>query len=69
MSTTPPKPHLRYGELKQWLQENGITEYYLKELLNSGVIKIIHLKNNGRGFYNARQIKRDVLDLLDAQDV
>jgi hypothetical protein len=64
MSTIAPGPHLRYADLKGWLRENGISEYKLKSLLTQGVIKTQHL-NGGRAFYNADQVKRDVLDHLD----
>lgn len=64
MSTTPPKPHLRYAELKDWLSENGVSHYKLRSLVNQGVIKTNYV-GGGYAFYNADQIKRDVLDALD----
>ena len=68
MSTTPPKPHLRYAELKEWLQANGVSQYKMKSLLSQGVIKANHI-GGGCAYYNADQIKRDVLDALDAEIV
>ena len=64
MSTTPPKPHLRYAELREWLQANGVSQYKLKSLLAQGVIKANYI-GGGCAYYNADQIKRDVLDALD----
>jgi hypothetical protein len=68
MSTSPPKPHLRYSELKDWLQENGVSLYKLKILLNQGVIKPNYV-GGGSAYYNADQIKRDVLNQLDGAEV
>jgi len=64
MSTAAPKPHLRYSELRDWLQTNGVSEHKLKGMLTSGFIKAVYL-NGGRAYYNADQVKRDVLDPLD----
>ena len=64
MSTSPPKPHLRYADLKEWLQANGVSHYKVRSLISQGVIKTQHV-NGGRAFYNADQVKRDVLDHLD----
>jgi hypothetical protein len=55
---------LRYAELKDWLQENGVSHYKLRSLLNQGVIKTNYV-GGGTAYYNADQIKRDVLDRLD----
>jgi hypothetical protein len=55
---------LRYAELKDWLQKNGVSQYKLRTLLNQGVIKTIYV-GGGTAYYNADQIKRDVLDRLD----
>jgi len=64
MSTVAPKPHLRYAELREWLRENGVSHNKLRVLLTDGIIKRQYV-NGGRAFYNADQIKRDVLDPLD----
>ena len=64
MSTGAPKPHLRYAELREWLRENGVSHNKLRVLLTDGIIKRQYV-NGGRAFYNADQIKRDVLDPLD----
>jgi predicted transcriptional regulator len=68
MSTSAPKPHLRYTELKDWLQKNGVSHYKLRSLLNQGVIKTNYV-GGGYAYYNADQIKRDVLDHLDGAPV
>jgi predicted site-specific integrase-resolvase len=68
MSTSAPGPHLRYAELKEWLRENGISEYKLKGMLTLGMIKTNYV-NGGRAYYNAEQVKRDVLDLLDDAEI
>lgn len=64
MSTSAPKPHLRYAELREWLYENGVSHNKLRLLLTEGVIRRIYLKGP-RALYNADQVKRDVLDPLD----
>jgi predicted transcriptional regulator len=68
VSTSPPKPHLRYAELKDWLQKNGVSHYKLRSLLNQGVIKTNYV-GGGTAYYNADQIKRDVLDALDGASI
>jgi hypothetical protein len=68
MSTSAPKPHLRYAELKDWLCENGISEHKLKGMLTVGMIKKQYV-NGGTAYYNADQVKRDVLDLLDDAEI
>ena len=64
MSTTAPKPHLRYAELREWLQANGVSQYKLRSLLTQGVIKSNYV-GGGYAYYNADQIRRDVLDPMD----
>jgi hypothetical protein len=64
MSTSAPGPHLRYAELRQWLQENGVSEYKLRSMLALGVIQS-KIVAGGKAYYNADQVKRDVLDQLD----
>lgn len=68
MSTSAPKPHLRYAELKDWLQTNGVSHYKLRSLLSQGVIKTSYV-GGGTAYYNADQVKRDVLDALDSAEV
>jgi hypothetical protein len=67
MSTSAPGPHLRYAELKGWLRENGVSKHKLTILLADGVIKR-HYVNGGTAYYNAEQVKRDVLDPLDGAE-
>jgi hypothetical protein len=64
--TPPPKPILRYGELQQWLQENGISERKLSNLLALQIIKAYHL-GTGRALYNAAEVQRDVLGKLETK--
>ena len=66
MSTPSPKPHLRYAELKEWLQANGVSRYKLLSLLEQGIIKP-NFVGGGTAYYNADQVKRDVLDALDSE--
>jgi hypothetical protein len=64
MSTSAPRPHLRYAELREWLFQNGVSHNKLRVLLTEGVIKRVYL-NGARALYNADQVKRAVLDPLD----
>jgi hypothetical protein len=68
VSTPSPKPHLRYAELKEWLQANGVSGYKLRSLLAQRIIKP-NFVGGGTAYYNADQIKRDVLDPLDGAEV
>jgi predicted site-specific integrase-resolvase len=63
-----PAPHLRYGQLEEWLKANGISRYKLGLLIAKGVIKA-HALAGGRYYYNAAEIKRDVLDQLKSEGV
>ncbi len=67
MSTSAPRSHLRYAEMENWLRENGISKHKLAILMADGVIKRQYL-NGGAAYYNADQIKRDVLDPLDGAE-
>lgn len=64
MSTPSPKPHLRYAELKEWLQANGVSGYKLRSLLAQGII-IPQFVGGGYAYYNADQIRRDVLEAIE----
>ena len=64
MSTKAPKWHLRYGELKTWLKENGISEYKLLVMMDRGIIKSYHTAG-GWAYYNAEEVRRKVLDPLE----
>jgi predicted transcriptional regulator len=68
MSTNAPKPHLRYAELREWLSNNGVSHYKLRSLISQGVIKTSYV-GGGTAYYNADQVKRDVLDALDSAEV
>jgi hypothetical protein len=67
MSIPSPKPHLRYAELKEWLFANGVSQYKLRSLVAQGVIKPNYV-GGGYAYYNADQIKRDVLDPMDGPE-
>lgn len=63
MSTKAPGINLRYGQLKIWLGENGISEYKMLMLMTQGIIKRRQL-GGGEAYYNAEEVQRDVLDRL-----
>jgi len=62
MSTPAPKSTLRYGDLVEWLRENGIGKHTVEKLVANGTIKANTLVRGGAAFYSADQVKRDVID-------
>ncbi len=58
-----PALHMRYSQLEEWLKLNGVSRYKLELWLAKGVIKG-HVVDGGRFYYNAAEVKRDVLDKL-----
>jgi hypothetical protein len=64
MSTKAPAALLRYENLKEWLEANGVPEHKIRHLIAQGTIQG-HCMPAGEMLYDAVQVRRDVLDPLE----
>ena len=62
MSTEAPTELMRYGTMKEWLMENGLTKGEIERMVEKGVIRARIISPGGRAWYKASQIVRDVLN-------
>jgi hypothetical protein len=68
MSKAAPAEMMRYTPMRDWLKENGISEYEVLKLIDAGRIRQGKLrdpkkkKGQVRAWYSASQIERDVLN-------
>lgn len=66
--TAPNKEFLRYGEARDWLKSEGISEKEFLKLIDADVIKPKPLRPSGRAYYFTSQIKRAVLNGAEEQE-
>ena len=62
MITEPPQTWMRLGELLNWCQANGVTRRATRKLIDEGVIEAAPWSHDRWKFYNADQVRRDVLE-------
>jgi hypothetical protein len=62
MSTEAPTEFMRYGTMREWLKQNGFPECEIMRMIAKGLIQARPIRPGGRAWYNASQIKRDVLN-------
>jgi hypothetical protein len=58
----PTKEFLRYGDVVNWLDGEGISIRELRKLLEIGLIKGRPLRPDGRNYYFRSEIQRDVFE-------
>jgi hypothetical protein len=65
MIKPPPSPILKFSDLRNWLRDNGIREYTVVKLIESGHLKGRCLPPSRVRYYCAAEVQREVLKLLD----
>ena len=61
----PTKEFLRYGDVVNWLDEEGISIRELRKLLEIGLIKGRPLRPEGRNYYFRSEIQRDIFSKVN----
>lgn len=53
---------MRRGELVDWLERLGYSEYEVRRLIEENVIKKFRTRPTGRAYYDREQIRKTVLE-------